>query len=618
MKKIVKKIVSNVLVITMIISSILISKPIDTKAETTYSYTKSYILNTMKQDPAMFLQTDYAVGFFAVGKMGSSVSNGIKNKAAELTADCKNNNEKISKIAHWVASYITYDLSYLNNANVNDVFVSRRGACSAYARLSYAMLQSLNIPSTFLRYTKTSPGHEYNMAYNGSRWIIYDATWMKTTNSEKYYDMSCDFLFSLKSHGLYSEKTPFYDQTAYFKGDSQYMEKFNTIYRIPYDTTIKEWYMSSGTSIETDHITSNAGSLTTMELPNIKKINANYYEYNSSLQYVTLDYCETIESGAFTASSLKEVVVPATVKTIGDDVFSTSKTFKVKCLAGTVVEQYCINNKINYEIMQVANPTTAITINADDITYSDSSEITQLSAQVSPSKASANVAWSVETPSSNYGFAKITKDGKLTPLYSGKVTLVATATDGTGVQAKKTINLVKKDTEKTVKSVALSKKSYTYSRLYCKPSIKVVNSDNKVVSSNYYTVAYSNNKNVGTAKVSVTFKGVYKNNAKVVKTFSVVPKGTIISKIKTAPKKLILRIKTQKNQTSGYQVRYSTKKNMKGAKNITISKTTKSAVTLSKLKVSKRYYLQIRTYKKVSGKKYYSTWSKKYVKKAIK
>ena len=76
MKKIVKKIVSNVLVITMIISSILISKPIDTKAETTYSYTKSYILNTMKQDPAMFLQTDYAVGFFAVGKMGSSVSNG--------------------------------------------------------------------------------------------------------------------------------------------------------------------------------------------------------------------------------------------------------------------------------------------------------------------------------------------------------------------------------------------------------------------------------------------------------------------------------------------------------------------------------------------------------------
>ncbi|TDP50806.1 transglutaminase domain-containing protein [Aminicella lysinilytica] len=618
MKRIMKNIVAHALVITMMVSLILISNPISAKAASTYSYTKSYVLNTMKQDPAMFLQTDYAVGLYTVGKMGSTVSSDIKNKAAELTANCKNDNEKINKIAHWVADYITYDLAYSNNANVNDIFVSKRGVCSAYARLSYAMLQSLNIPSTCLKYTKTSPGHEYNMAYDGSRWIIYDATWMRSTNGEKYYDMSCDFLFSLKSHGLYSAITPVYDQTPYFKGDSQYIEKFNTIYRIPYGSTITNWYMSSGNRIETDHITSNAVSLRTMELPNIKKINVDHYEYKSSLQYVILDYCETIESGAFKASSLKEVVVPATVKTIGEDVFSTSKNFKVKCLAGTVAEQYCIKNKIKYEIMQVDNPTTSITINANDISYSDSNNVTQLSAQVSPSGASANVAWSVETPSGTYGFAKITKDEKLTALYPGKVTLVATATDGTGVQAKKTINIVKKSADKTVKEVSISRTNYTYRGEYCKPNIKVTNSENKAVSSNYYTVTYSNNKDVGEATVSVTFKGIYANNAKVVKHFSIVPLGTRISKIKATPKKLILNVKAQKTQTSGYQVRYSTNKNMKGAKTITINNNTKLSVSISKLKAKKTYYLQIRTYKNLSGENYYSSWSQTYSKKTTK
>ena len=36
----------------------------------------------------------------------------------------------------------------------------------------------------------------------------------------------------------------------------------------------------------------------------------------------------------------------------------------------------------------------------------------------------------------------------------------------------------------------------------------------------------------------------------------------------------------------------------------------KCTLKVSKLKGGKKYYVQVRTYKKVSGKTYYSSWSK--------
>ena len=44
------------------------------------------------------------------------------------------------------------------------------------------------------------------------------------------------------------------------------------------------------------------------------------------------------------------------------------------------------------------------------------------------------------------------------------------------------------------------------------------------------------------------------------------------------------------------------KKTVKGAK--------KSSLKVSKLKKSKKYYVQVRAYKKAGGKMYYSSWSK--------
>ena len=57
---------------------------------------------------------------------------------------------------------------------------------------------------------------------------------------------------------------------------------------------------------------------------------------------------------------------------------------------------------------------------------------------------------------------------------------------------------------------------------------------------------------------------------------------------------------------SGYQVQYAASRSMSGAKTVSTSALTR---TLSGLKKGGTYYVRIRTYKKVSGKTYYSTWS---------
>ena len=68
--------------------------------------------------------------------------------------------------------------------------------------------------------------------------------------------------------------------------------------------------------------------------------------------------------------------------------------------------------------------------------------------------------------------------------------------------------------------------------------------------------------------------------------------------------------KTNQKKMDGYQIRYSRKSSMSGAKYVKASKTSKSK-KVSKLSKKKTYYVQVRTYKKSGGVTYYSKWSSK-------
>ncbi|MCC8106685.1 MAG: Ig-like domain-containing protein [Clostridiales bacterium] len=155
-------------------------------------------------------------------------------------------------------------------------------------------------------------------------------------------------------------------------------------------------------------------------------------------------------------------------------------------------------------------------------------------------------------------------------------------------------------------SITLAKTSYVYSGSVKKPSVTVKYGTTSLTGGTDYTVSYSDNKNVGTATVTVKGEGNYSGTVK--KTFTIVPKATSITRLKAKSKGFTVTWKLQKTQTTGYQLQYSTSKSFSSKTTRTYSNKTKTKM-LTKLKKKTTYYVRIRTYKTVSGKKYYSSWS---------
>ena len=88
------------------------------------------------------------------------------------------------------------------------------------------------------------------------------------------------------------------------------------------------------------------------------------------------------------------------------------------------------------------------------------------------------------------------------------------------------------------------------------------------------------------------------------------PKSASIKKVKAA-KKAISVIWKKVGGVKGYQVQVATdKKFKKNKKTVTVKKQKTTKTTVKKLKAKKKYYVRIRTYKTVNGKKVYSSWSK--------
>ncbi len=158
-------------------------------------------------------------------------------------------------------------------------------------------------------------------------------------------------------------------------------------------------------------------------------------------------------------------------------------------------------------------------------------------------------------------------------------------------------------------SLSLKKSTVEYTGKSLKPTVTVKCAGAKLKKGRDYTVSYSSNKKIGTATITVKGKGQYAGASKSC-TFKIVPKGTSIKKAKSAKKSFSVSVKKQTKQTTGYQLRYSTKKSMKGAKTATFKNAKKTTLKVKKLKAKKTYYVQVRTYKKMGGKTYASSWSK--------
>ena len=88
---------------------------------------------------------------------------------------------------------------------------------------------------------------------------------------------------------------------------------------------------------------------------------------------------------------------------------------------------------------------------------------------------------------------------------------------------------------------------------------------------------------------------------------TVAPIATSLTKLKAGKKTFTATWKKQ--NVDGYELSYTSKKNLKKAKVVKV-KGSKNCVKVKKLSRKKKYYVRVRTYRFIGGKKYYSKWSK--------
>ena len=150
-------------------------------------------------------------------------------------------------------------------------------------------------------------------------------------------------------------------------------------------------------------------------------------------------------------------------------------------------------------------------------------------------------------------------------------------------------------------------KVYTGKNLTQAITVKV--GSKKLKSGTDYSESYANNKNVGTATLTIKGKGNYTGTATA--NFKILPKATGISNIVPGKKSFTAEWKKQANQSNGYIIQYSTDKNFKkDVKNKKITNANTTKATISGLSGNRTYYVRICTFKLVNGKTYSSTWSK--------
>ena len=109
---------------------------------------------------------------------------------------------------------------------------------------------------------------------------------------------------------------------------------------------------------------------------------------------------------------------------------------------------------------------------------------------------------------------------------------------------------------------------------------------------------------VGKATITVTAtSGGAKTTQKV--TITVNPKGTTFRAVYNGKGRKLKAYWNRNSQVDGYQLQYGT-----GCKTVTLKSNQCTGSVRTGLKKNATYYVRIRTYKRVSGKTYYSDWSK--------
>ena len=139
----------------------------------------------------------------------------------------------------------------------------------------------------------------------------------------------------------------------------------------------------------------------------------------------------------FYNENLKTIVIPKSVKSIGEYTFGTVDSFPItiKGYKGTIAETYAKENGFKFIALDVSEP-ISVSLNKTSLTLDVGKSYT-LTKTVSPSNAATSYTWS----SSNTSVATVDGNGKVTAKKAGTATITVKTSNGKTATCKVTVNL---------------------------------------------------------------------------------------------------------------------------------------------------------------------------------
>lgn len=229
----------------------------------------------------------------------------------------------------------------------------------------------------------------------------------------------------------------------------------------------------------------------------------------------------------------------------------------------------------------------------------------ELRARSSISGGSAEVVLfkDISWKSSDESVATVDKYGRVVGKSAGEVTITASCQ---GFKATKDVTVF--DSSLANADISIDGKTYTYTGKALKPSMTVTLGGKTLVKGTDYKVSYSKNTVPGKAKLRVTGQGQYTDSK--VAWFYIRPAQQEILK-SALPAAGQIKIRWRKDTLSdGFQIISATDSGFtKNKKSVFVVGSTKTAKTLTGLKSKRNYFIKLRAYKVVDGKKIYGKCS---------
>lgn len=306
-----------------------------------------------------------------------------------------------------------------------------------------------------------------------------------------------------------------------------------------------------------------------------------------------------------------DMLVPKSAKNLCLDLYNNSSA------NGTNIQVFTQNNTTaqQYSIYtSTCSLLEGVGINASNGTKVEVGKTLQLKGVLFPSNAANNwVKWS----SDNTSIATVDSNGKVKGKSSGKTTIRFYSVYDSSLKASTTVEVIATKSSQTVNGTSSYTKVYGASAFTLNAKTTgngklSYNSSNTKVAT-VSSVGKITIKGTGKATITVTASETskYKKATKKV-TIIVKPKKMAAPTVKSSSKKKVTVTWKKDTRATGYDIQYSTSSSFKSGNKITsVSKNGTIKKTLSNLKSGKTYYVRIRAYKTIDGKKVAGAWSGK-------